>query len=345
MNGVYAFKNLEITDSSSGAAFPSIISALENIYSYKGETIVVYGAIFDDNMNVVYERAVNPEMYQRFRGSKYVKASLNNVLGLVEKDLNAGRVVLFSGIPCQIDAIKRILIKRNVKIDHLYLIDLICHGAPQKQYFDDFIKWLKIKYKSEVSDFSFRYQAARWKSYPVRVKLKNGKIKINSYIVRQYTDLFFTGLLLSEGCYHCKYSNTNRISDITIGDFWGINHVMPDFPYRECVSEIIINTDKGKLIMDKLLAEAANNSTLVISECIDDSYIQFQHNLSSPTNRPSRKEQFDLDYKENGFEYVLKKYGTYNFRGFIKYCIVRFRAETGMNTVITKMKNLMQRKQ
>ena len=57
---------------------------------------------------------------------------------------------------------------------------------------------------------------------------------------------FIKTLSLRENCYNCKYANKNRISDITIGDFWGLNSESRFYSDKEKgVSVIIISTNKG----------------------------------------------------------------------------------------------------
>lgn len=342
MNRIFALRNNTIEDSSSGGAFPTILHAIEKKYESNGFIMVVYGVILDEQLNAIYERFEKREEFRQFRGSKYVKANPAVVFPLVEKDLKDGKVVVFSGIPCQVDSLLKLLQKNKIKMELLYTIDLICHGAPPKKYFADYKEWIEKKQKSQLVDFSFRYQKTRWKSYPVKAVFSNKKTKINTFQIRQYIELFSTGLLLSEGCYHCKYSNLNRVSDITIGDFWGIDYVMPEYPYHDSVSELIVNTNKGNDIIDRIVdySNQGKNVEIVVSECKNDAFIKFQHNLNKPTFRPELKDKFDLDYESKGFEYAIKKYGAYNIKGFIKHCISKFRAETGMNDLIRKLKGL-----
>ena len=64
---IYAFKDVSNTDSSSGGAFPAIISAVSKLYDCLP---VVYGAAFDEEFNVKHIRASTEDEYIRLRGSK-----------------------------------------------------------------------------------------------------------------------------------------------------------------------------------------------------------------------------------------------------------------------------------
>lgn len=325
---VYALKNNSKKNSASGGAFPTIIEALQEMGDNK---LVVYGAKFDENLQVQHGRGTTQREYAEFQGSKYVESDLKGVFKKVEEDLIANSRVLFSGTPCQISAISKYLSAQNVMTNNLFLVDIICHGTPNVKIWNDFIKWLEKKYKSKVVEFSFRYQYAKWKDYPVRVKFSNGKIVVNSYETRLYMQLFAKRLIMRECCYSCPHARIKRCSDITIGDFWGIKTVMPDFPYNNSVSEVLVNTEKGNQIINHILMEAKTNTNVVIEQCLSDEYIKYQHNLNSATERPYNIEAFKRDYAEYGFDYVIKKYIGYSLLGKVKHCVRKICGEKGIS--------------
>ena len=54
-------------------------------------------------------------------------------------------------------------------------------------------------------------------------------------------------------CHNCQFSSTNRISDFTIGDFWGVERVIPDIIDDDTgISLITVNTEKGMKIFDEI---------------------------------------------------------------------------------------------
>ena len=53
-----------------------------------------------------------------------------------------------------------------------------------------------------------------------------------------------------ECCYNCKYTNPNRISDITIGDYWGIEKENIKIQTNKGVTAVIINTEKGEKLFN-----------------------------------------------------------------------------------------------
>ena len=55
-----------------------------------------------------------------------------------------------------------------------------------------------------------------------------------------------------ESCYQCVYANTNRVGDLTVGDFWGIAKSHPDFNSPKGVSSVFVNTEKGQKLFDMM---------------------------------------------------------------------------------------------
>jgi len=71
-----------------------------------------------------------------------------------------------------------------------------------------------------------------------------------------YQNTFFKGFLrnlfLRPSCYKCPVRSFKSKSDITIGDYWGIQNILPEFDDDKGVSLVMINTEKGKEIYSML---------------------------------------------------------------------------------------------
>lgn len=327
----YALKNNLIEGSSSGAAFPTLVDAISEMYDC-ADRLVIYGVAFSDNFEVIHERKEFFENWSCFKGSKYVKSNLNGIFQSVENDLENNKFVIFTGTPCQIYGLKMYLDDKNIYTANLILVDLICHGTPKPTIWNDYIKWIELKYNSKLEYYSFRYQKAKWKTYPVMAKFSNGKKYINTFVLRQYIDLFLNNLTLQEGCFTCKFASLDRCSDFTLGDFWGIRKVMPEFGYKDSVSLVIANTDMAEYIMnyiDKNYCEKIS-----ISPCLDDNYIRFQDTFKGPRKKNELYDEFWKYYKDNGFEKSIKKYGSYNWKGFLSFCIRKVMNETKLGLLV-----------
>ncbi|MFR5684657.1 MAG: Coenzyme F420 hydrogenase/dehydrogenase, beta subunit C-terminal domain, partial [Clostridia bacterium] len=233
---VYAVKSKDMQtrlQSSSGGVFTQFAKiCLE-------ENGVVYGACYAEDFEVKHIRIGNIEEIQKLRGSKYVQSNLKNVYSEVKKDLQNGKKVMFVGTPCQVYGLNQYL--RGIDKLNLILVDLVCHGVTSPKIWKDYITFIERKYHGKLSKYTFRNKEKGWRGYHPLAKFDNGR-KIESRCITSYTNLFSTDLALREGCYQCNFSSTHRKSDITIGDFWGLEKTIPEFIDDLGVSLVLINT-------------------------------------------------------------------------------------------------------
>jgi len=335
MKKVYALKNSEkeLMKSSSGGAFIAICNVFEKKYG-KGN-VVFYGACFDKDLNVTHNYVTTLEDCKIFQGSKYVKSNYSSCLKNIENNLNEKKAVLFSGTPCQVFAIKTYLNNKKVDTNKLLCVDIICHGTPKKQVWDDYKKWLEKKEKSTLINYSFRYKPEGWKAYPALAEFINGNKKINTAETSVYSKLHMLGYTINEGCFSCQFSNQNRYGDITLGDYWGIENINSNISNKNGVSLVITNTDNG----DSLLEQMKKDEKILVIETKTDSYIKYQHNLKNATERPKKYEKFWEDYNKNEFEIILKKYLGYGKKYIIKHNLKRMIRKTPLIKIYRKIKS------
>lgn len=216
----------------------------------------VYGAVMqheDHKLRIHHVCCETKEGLDRLQGSKYVQSSLGSIFKDVQEKLKKGKAVLFSGTPCQVDALKSYLRKDYEK---LLAVDIICHGVPSEQFFNDYIHYTEKKIGGEILDFKFRDKSSGW-GYNLTAKyVKQGGFE-EFYRVSSsnssYFDMFINSTALRENCYCCKYTNSNRVGDITIGDYWGIEDEHPEallqnggsLSEQTGISVMMLNTDKG----------------------------------------------------------------------------------------------------
>lgn len=158
----------------------------------------------------------------------------------------------------------------------------------------------------KITHCNFRDKKFGWGSHVETFTIGN-KGNVSKSI---FKDLFYRHFIIRESCHNCPYTSLNRVSDITVGDFWGWNNISERFCDGKGVSLILINTDKGRELLDvagcDLLLESSNTR-----DCL-------QPQLIHPADRPLEKDKFWYDYNTKGFEYVLRKYAVIGFRKNIR---------------------------
>lgn len=301
---VYAVKYKEkevVKKSSSGAAFVALseyIFSLGNGY--------VFGAKFDEEFNVIHDCADNYNDINVFKGSKYVQSDIGNTYKKVKKMLLAGVNVLFVGTPCQIAGLKSFLGK---SYENLITVDLICHGVPSPKIWRDFVDFIEKRYNKNITNFNLR---SKWKGIHTSIEFDDGKIEEDKNDILSYCDVYYHHHHMRSSCFNCQYANLNRISDITIGDFWGIEKVDKDFCDDLGVSVMLINSAKGIEVFENI-----KNNLLYIES---NTHECMQPHLKEPvkiTKTREYKKFWDI-YNKKGYEMLAKKYSRYGVNYRIK---------------------------
>ena len=259
---------------------------------------IIYGAKLNSDFSVTMERADSKEERDKFKGSKYVQADMNNVIKAVQDDLKIGRKVLFSGTPCQIAGVISCTSEKLRK--NLYTCDIVCHGVPTKLVFYDYLKFIQRKYKKRIKEFNFRDKKFGWQSHIETITFEDD----SSISKKYFRNLFYGHNIIRPSCFKCNYANIHRPADITIGDFWGIDQIAPEFLDTKGVSLVIINNEKGRVLFESI------KSQLNIIECSIEDCIKHTYTLNQPTPKPITREEFWKDYKSKDFEKIIEKYGS-----------------------------------
>lgn len=282
----------EVAKSQSGGAF---IVLSDYILSQGG---VVYGAGYERFFRVVHKRATAIKERDEFRGSKYVQSDMTGVYRQIQKDLDNGTMVMFSGTPCQTAAVTSFFAKHPQR-EKLYLMDIVCHGVPGPFFWRDYLEYLERKEGKKLTGVNFRD-----KSY------KGWHAHVESYTYT-YTYLFYDHINLRYSCSNCPFTNLRRPSDITVCDFWGIEKSKAaalGSDNKGC-SLFLVNTHKGADWFSKV-TDHLDYMQVELDECMQP---QLQH----PAKLHKSRDRFEQEYKRYGFEYVMKKYGNVGINLYI----------------------------
>ena len=305
----YAVKHSKkdiILKSSSGGFFTAVSDSILK----KGG--VVYGVCFDKNLQATHIRTDNQLLRNKMCGSKYLQSDLGRTFQMVKEDLEKGTTVLFTGTPCQVEGIYGYIGKNYEKF---YTIDIICHGVPSPLMFSEHIKHIEKKRRAKVIDYKCRSKVKGWHTHTEEAFFENGKSEAGTPLLQEHKILFYKGYILRPSCYDCLFTNLKRPSDITMGDFWGIENSMPEWDDQKGTSMLLINTQKGK--------ELFNDAGEHIDYRESHTYGR-QPQLEKSAGMPCDREAFWKSYVSRGYEYVAAKYGKNNLKENIKFIAKKF---------------------
>lgn len=256
---------------------------------------VVYGAAFDNELNLKHCRIEKENDLEKLKGSKYTQSAINDSYYRVKTDLENDIYVLFIGTPCQVDGLLKYLRKEYPK---LLTVNLICHGTPNNR--------LLLEDITTVHNASPRNKRLSFRNdseFGLNVTDTEGKRIISKDF---YKDFYFLGfmrkLFYREACYSCKYAQRSRVGDFTIGDFWGFDHSIPFVSNaNHGLSVVLINTEKGLELFDFC------KHLLHYQERTLDEAVKGNPQLNHPSEKHRNYDRFRNNYKKHGFKTAAER--------------------------------------
>lgn len=321
-------RNAEIKKTStSGGAFRLFADIIIN------EGGVVYGAAYNTDFSVSHIRCDTIEDIYKLQKSKYVQSDTLLVYDQIAKDIKSGRKVFYSGTACQCSGVLAFAQRKKLDTGLLYTCDVICHGVPSPKIWLDYLDFRKHQIE-KIHTVDFRCKKRSWRDFCMEITYNNGKIKTYRQNEDYFMILFFHDYILRESCYTCKFTSLSRKTDITLGDFWGIEEFYPEFDDDLGTSVLLLNTDKSVVLFDSIKDKC---EYLNINE---SELTKRQPNLKYPTNKNYRYDVFWEDYSKKGFLYSIKKYADFTFLGRLKrQYLFKFLYYTGIFGLLLKIKN------
>lgn len=285
-----------LKSSSSGGVFTALASI---VFEKKG---VVFGCAFDNELNAEHICVDKREDLQKLQGSKYVQSSIRDAYNRVLDHLRSGRLVLFTGTPCQIGGLKAYL---GADYSNLITADVICHGVPSQAFFKDYIGCLESELGGRVIDFRFRDKSCGSPGYIAKIVYKkNGMVleKLMPWFTSYYYDYFLKGHILRDSCYECMYTHGSRPGDISIGDYWGVQTFHPELDTSNGVSLLLINTEKGMSLIEGLARMVS-----LVESTFEKAATQ-NAQLSHPPAKSSKRQKIFHIWYEGGSRAVAQNY-------------------------------------
>ncbi len=232
-------------------------------------------------------------------GSKYFQSDTEGIYKAVKEELKKGKEVLFCGTPCQNAAMSMYLGDTKAEI---YYMDFICRSINSPLAFREYISDLEKEYGAKATMVHLKNKKTGWRSLATRVCFENGA----EYHKDKNEDLWVKGfvgndLYTRESCFECRYRTLPRkVSDITIGDFWGIAGES-EYDMFQGISVLMLNTEKGKRLFER-----AKGSLYIREKMIEDVLPGNKALLQNPANS-GKTEKFAELIKEKTFSEAVRQ--------------------------------------
>lgn len=294
----YSVNEEQMIRSTSGGIFPLLA---EQIIKMGGS---VYGAKLDSDFKVRFTRIDVINDLIKLQGSKYVQSNVGMMYRHVRQDLEQGRKVLFSGVPCQVGGLYSFLGKDYT---NLYTIDVVCRGVPSEKVLHEYISDCEKKEGSKLDSLTFRHKENKWRPMSfgtvMHLNFKNGNKYSRKSTKDAYYRTFLANIAMMESCYHCRFNGFPRVADITLGDFLGLGIIKKCELYNQNgISQVLLNSEKGNALYEKC-ADRIQDERRTINECC-----YFNLNLWLASKRNPNREAFFEEFDVNGGNAAVRKY-------------------------------------
>lgn len=240
---VWSRSTEKMAKSSSGGVFGELAEAIIN---KKG---IVCGAVMDDTLRVRHVCAETLSDLEALRGSKYVQSDVEDCYRTVQANLKAGRLALFSGTPCQVEGLKSFL---GYDYENLFTVDIICHGVPSPLTWERYLEERRKAQSANVVKAGFRDKTNGWTNFSLSLQFDDGAVYRKTLKEDAFMNAFLANLCLRESCYQCRFKSIRRKSDLTVGDFWGIDRIAPEINDDGGVSLVILQSEKGRRLFREI---------------------------------------------------------------------------------------------
>lgn len=277
-------KEEQLTSTSGGLA-----SVLSRFVIRQGG--VVYGCTSQEASHIRHIRIDNEADVKMLKGSKYVQSDMQGVMSSVKEDLRKGISVLFIGTPCQVAGLKTMLRK---PYDNLITVDFVCHGVPSQQLLNDIVDHDSVLLSGKKIDFRFKDEEGK-SHYGIRITNQGGRcVYQETYPNSRYIAGFLGGMYYRESCYQCHYARGERVSDITLGDYWDREHQFDELG-KDGLSMLIINTDSGDNFINSL-GVSINKKSIPFENLLSRS-----GQLNRPMSHHIEYDFFRMEYMNEGY--------------------------------------------
>lgn len=101
----------------------------------------------------------------------------------------------------------------------------------------------------------FRHKKYGWKTYAVLFEFSNNTAYEQILSKDLFMQLFLSNVCLRPSCYQCKYKKLNRISDITLADFWGVPDICPELDDNKGTSVCFLHSQKAEKLFADIMPQ------------------------------------------------------------------------------------------
>lgn len=260
---------------------------------------IVSGAQYTENCLVEHGFAIDISDVERLRQSKYVQSDSKDIYIKIRKHLNEGKEVLFCGTPCQTAALQAYL--KEEEKSNLYTIDFICMGVNSPKAYRAWISEIEQEQDKKVRNIWFKYKKKGWKKSPFVTRIQFSDdvwIQVDDKENKFMQAFLKNKAIIRPSCGKCQFKGIYRQSDITLGDFWGIDPSLDD---DRGTSMVMVNSDKGEKLFHRI------DSRIIYHKRTVEEVVRGNEHIYKSVKISEDEDQFFSNLEYLGFSGALDK--------------------------------------
>lgn len=298
-------KNLDIRRNSSSGGIYFLLA--REVIKQQG---IVYAVCYDEKFEAIHREIYTEDEIISSLGSKYIPSRLGDTFKKIKRNLLSGKWVLFVGTPCQCAGLQKYLCK---DYDTLICVDFVCHGVPSRTAWRKYLSL--INSNNSLLGLNMRDKSSGWSKYQYswNIQYNNKKDSIISQNRIPFMTGFTSNLYLRPSCYECKFKGINRLTDITLGDYWGVWDIQPEMDDNQGTSLVLIHSEKGKNLFESI------RNQIDVEEAFLEKAIQYNPSMISSAVYTYRRDQFfEKLFSGENFDQIIKELTQQSFKNKLK---------------------------
>ena len=257
---------------------------------------VVFGAAFDEELQLSHVGVMSEKELAPLRGSKYLQSDASEVLGSIAALAQLGTQVLFVGTPCQAAGVRAVL---GQDFENVLIVDIVCHGVPSPGVFESYIRRLEKERGAKVLTYAFRDKRLGWKNFSVAARFADGSEYTATQTEDPFMKSFLNNLCLRPSCAQCPYAGYARTGDITMADLWGAQKHLKEWDDDRGLSLVFVNTSNGSRAMHAIEGKVKTTSA------DPKKYLPFNPSIEQASKPHARRARFIGAVNREGFSAQL----------------------------------------
>lgn len=246
----YIVQNREeqvLRESTAGGAFTSIARYVLH------QNGVVFGVELDKELLPHHIFVESEAELFRFRNSKYVQSVVGDTYTQVKEFLQQGRLVCYSGTPCQIEGLKSFLEK---EYSGLITVDVVCRAVPSPLIFRKYLEMQREKMGEEILKVRFRDKYFGYQYSTLNIVTAANKDNYHRGVESDpWLRAFFSNICDRPSCHTCIFRKRYHISDFTIWDCFHVGRFSKELDNNKGATRVLVHTRTGKTIFQAIIRE------------------------------------------------------------------------------------------